>query len=95
MGESKEDDYVKYSFTMWLYLAHPRAKTPVSETINFTIYVGDFMDIITINLVFNKYIHVHMYDNRERDFLRFNRVLLHVYGKIGPNLESEPFIQEP
>lgn len=53
------------------------------------------MDIITINLVFNKYIHVHMYDNRERDFLRFNRVLLHVYGKIGPNLESEPFIQEP
>lgn len=53
------------------------------------------MDIITINLVFNKYIHVHMYDNRERDFLRFNRVLLHVYGKIGPNLESEPLIQEP
>lgn len=53
------------------------------------------MDIITINLVFNKYIHVHMYDKRERDFLRFNRVLLHVYGKIGPNLESEPLIQEP
>lgn len=54
--DSAEKVLNQYNFTMWPHQSCPKILTPNPETMNLKILVRGFKEVLTIHLVFLKYI---------------------------------------
>lgn len=73
------------TFSQYGLLAlRPRARTPEPRTVDFLIFVEDFLDIITIFL--------NLHRSRKKRFSKIYSILLH--GYVGPALGPELLIKD-
>lgn len=77
----------QYIFTVWPHWPRPKTCVRVTGTMNYTIYVEDSTDIITMYIVFLRYI----YRSRENFFLRFNTFYYMYITILAPSCNLNPW----